>query len=80
MMHKKNAIWGYARVGVRFCRAMLDDREFSTLVDIAARMGVKSNYASQYKKRLLVARVIEQKSKLLRFALPEFAKYLRSWE
>ena len=62
---------------VRFCQAMTEDSRGSRLADIANRMGVKSNYASQYKKRLLLAGVIDDPSGLLRFAIPGFGEFLK---
>ncbi len=62
---------------IRFCEAMAEDKGGSRLSDVAARMGVKSNYASQYKKRLLTAGVIEASSGFIRFAIPGFAEYVR---
>lgn len=34
-----------------FLRAMLEDQDVSLVADIAQRMGVASNYASQYRAR-----------------------------
>lgn len=63
---------------VRFCEALAEDAGGSKLSDIAAKMGVRSNYASQYKKRLLTAGVIEDVNGLLKFSLPGFGDYLKS--
>jgi hypothetical protein len=61
----------------RFLAAMLQDDSESTLADIAARMNVKSNYASQYKRRLLEQGVIgETTFGTLRFDMPAFKEYL----
>ena len=46
---------------MKFLAAMVEDPHESTLADIATRMGVKSNYASKYKARLLAAGVIDEK-------------------
>lgn len=63
----------------RFLAAMLDDEKESELADIAERMGVKSNYAAQYKRRLLEQGVIgEAASGTLHFDLPVFRDYLES--
>ena len=62
---------------VRFCEAMAEDGGASRLSDVATRMGVKSNYASQYKRRLLTAGVIEVSNGFLRFAIPGFGEYVR---
>ena len=61
---------------LRFCVAMLEDRKSSRLSDVAARMGVKSNYASTYKKRLLAAGVIDEHAGALRFAIPGLREHL----
>lgn len=61
----------------RFLAAMILDEEESELAQIAARMNVKSNYASQYKRRLLEQGVIgETVSGTLRFDMPAFREYL----
>jgi hypothetical protein len=61
----------------RFLAAMLQDDTESTLADIASRMNVKSNYASQYKRRLLEQGVIgETAFGTLRFDMPAFKEYL----
>lgn len=60
----------------RFCGAMLEDAHASDLSDIARRMGVKSNYAAQYKKRLLLAGVIAERGGSLAFDIPGFREYL----
>lgn len=61
----------------RFLAAMLPDAEVSSLADVAERMGVKSNYASQYKRRLLEQGVIGEPQKgYVRFELPMFREYL----
>lgn len=62
----------------RFLAAMLPDERESALADIAARMGVKSNYASQYKRRLLEQGVIGEYCKgYVRFDMPAFREYLQ---
>ena len=43
---------------IRFLEAMLDDSGPSSLSGVSARMGVKSNYASKYKERLLTAGIL----------------------
>lgn len=61
----------------RFLSAMLQDDDVSSLADVAARMGVKSNYASQYKRRLLEQGVIgEPQRGYVRFELPMLREYL----
>ena len=62
---------------LRFLTAMLDDEHESKLSDISARMGVKSNYASKYKSRLLDRGVITDRGQgYLAFDLPGFRDYL----
>ena len=64
-------------VDMEFLMAMTPDADASALADIAERMGVKSNYASKYKARLLAAGVIETKRRgLYTFALPGLREYL----
>lgn len=66
---------------LRFLGAMLPDEETS-LADISRRMGVRSNYASKYKERLLESGVIEDCGQNhLRVALPGFKAYVREhWD
>ena len=60
----------------KFVSAMLEDAEESSLADIAWRMGVKSNYASRYKRRLLEQGVIgEYGTNNLRFEIPSSRAY-----
>ncbi len=62
---------------LRFLVAMLPEDE-SALADIAARMGVASNYASKYKERLLESGVIgDCGHNTFRFDLPGFRSYLQ---
>lgn len=62
---------------LRFLEAMLPDAE-SSLADIAARMGVASNYATKYKGRLLESGVIgDCGHNYFRFDLPGFREYLQ---
>lgn len=64
---------------LRFLRAMLDDDGDSSLADIAKRMGVKSNYASQYKRRLLEQGVIGERERgYVGFDMPMLHEYLAS--
>lgn len=59
-----------------FLEAMLDEAQDIPLKTIAAKMGVGSNYASQYKKRLLEQGVIsEYYPGYVRFDLPVFKEY-----
>lgn len=60
----------------RFIAAMLQDPEKSTLSAVASRMGVKSNYASRYKRRLLEQGIIgEYGRNVLRFEIPASREY-----
>lgn len=43
---------------IRFLEAMLPDQQPSSLADVVTRMGVRSNYASKYKERLIDAGVL----------------------
>ena len=62
---------------LRFLRAMLPDAHGSTLSGISTRMGVKSNYSTKYKTRLLNRGVIGERSDgTLDFDLPGFREYL----
>lgn len=61
-----------------FLEAMLDDPVESRLADVAKRMGVKSNYASKYKSRLLAQGVIGERgrSSVFAFEMPGFREFL----
>lgn len=62
---------------LRFLQAMLEDEGDSRLADIAQRLGVKSNYASQYKRRLLEQGVLGERGRgYVGFELPMFREYL----
>lgn len=64
---------------VRFLKAMLPDRKESRLTDIAKRMGKKSNYVSQYKRRLLEEGVIGERGRgIVGFDIPGFRDYLEN--
>lgn len=63
---------------VKFLRAMIEDPGPSTLADIAQRMGKKSNYASEYKRRLIEQGVIADCGQgYLRIEIPFFKEYLK---
>ena len=63
---------------VRFLAAMLEDDGPSELADIAARLGKKSNYASEYKRRLIEQGVLADCGQgYLRIDIPLFKDYLR---
>lgn len=62
-----------------FARAMLPDANGSRLSDVASRMGKGTNYASTYKKRLLMQGVIaEQPGGTFDFEIPFMREYLRT--
>lgn len=66
-----------SRGDLRFLVAMLPDQKTSAMADVARRMGVKSNYASQYRRRLLEQGIIgEPQRGYLRFDMPGFRDYL----
>ena len=63
---------------VRFLAAMLPDEGPSALADIARRMGKKSNYASQYKARLVEQGVVAEMGQgNVVIELPLFKEYLQ---
>lgn len=56
---------------------MLPDSGPSRVSEIAKRMGVASNYASQYKRRLLEDGVIGERGRgLVGFDIPAFREFL----
>ncbi len=63
---------------IAFLEAMLDDPHESRLAHISSRMGVKSNYATKYKSRLLAQGVIGERgrSNVLGFDIPGFRDFL----
>ena len=58
-----------------FVYAMLEDENGSRLKDIARRLNKSNGYAFTYKTRLQRAGVIDEKNKILNFALPFFREY-----
>ena len=57
---------------------MLEDDGPSELADIASRLGKKSNYASQYKRRLQEQGIVGDVGQgRIRIELPMFKDYLR---
>jgi len=63
---------------IRFLEAMLPDAGETDVADIKARMGKKSNYVSQYKRRLVAQGVIEDRGHgMLAIEIPFFKEYLR---
>ena len=62
---------------IEFLLAMLPDSGPSRTSEIAKRMGVASNYASQYKRRLLEDGVIGERGRgLVGFDIPAFREFL----
>lgn len=62
-----------------FLRAMLEDQDVSLVADIAQRMGVASNYASQYRARLVEQGIIGTRGRgNVAFDMPHFKEFLRS--
>lgn len=56
---------------------MLADGGESKIADVAERMGVKSNYASQYRARLIEQGIIGERGRgRVGFDLPYFKEYL----
>lgn len=63
---------------VRFLAAMLEDEGPSELADVARRLNKKSNYASQYKRRLQEQGIVGEVGQgRIRIELPLFKDYLR---
>lgn len=63
---------------IRFLEAMSADDQPNSLADISARMGVRSNYASKYKERLLEAGVLGDAGHgYYTVELPGFREYVR---
>lgn len=64
---------------IRFLAAMLPDCNVSRVAEVAKRMGVASNYASQYKRRLLEGGIIGERGRgIVGFDIPGFKDYLRA--
>lgn len=60
-----------------FAKAMLQDEEYSTISDIAKRIGRSNSYTAQYKRRLLEQGVIEENyDKSVRFSLPGMREFV----
>lgn len=63
---------------VEFLTAMARDERDSAMSDVAARMGVTGDYAQKYRRRLIVAGVIQSKRRgYVSFAVPYLAEHLR---
>lgn len=66
-----------SRGDVRFLEAMVSCEQPASLANISAKMGVKSNYASKYKERLLVAGVLGEAGQgHYSIDLPGFRQYV----
>ena len=64
---------------IEFLKAMIPDAEESSMSDVSARMGVSSDYAQQYKRRLTDNGIIEQHRRgYVRFAIPYMKEHMRS--
>ncbi len=62
-----------------FLFAMLEDGDVSVVTEIASRMGVKGNYAGQYKRRLLEQGLIGDRGYgRVAYELPGFRRFLES--
>jgi hypothetical protein len=67
-----------SKTDLLFLRAMTEDNDVSTLTDIAERMGVTTNYANQYRKRLLEHGIVGVRGRgKLGFEIPMLRDYLR---
>lgn len=63
----------------RFLAAMAEDDGPSAISDMARRLGVDSNYANQYRARLIASEVIVPTSRgFVDFTLPYMREYLRA--
>lgn len=63
---------------IRFLIAMLEDERSSRMADVAARMGVSAGYAAQYRRRLMEAGVIGQRSRgVVGFDMPGWREFMR---
>lgn len=59
--------------------SMLEDQDVSLVADIAQRMGVASNYASQYRARPVEQGIIGTRGRgKVAFDMPRFKEFLRS--
>lgn len=71
-----NTVSDLSEKDTEFLFAMLEDENGSRLKDIADRMNKTNGYAYTYKVRLQHAGVIDEKNKILYFALPFIREYL----
>lgn len=68
-----------AQGDLAFLRAMLEDQDVSLVADIAQRMGVASNYASQYRARMVEQGIIGTRGRgKVAFDMPHFKEFLLS--
>lgn len=72
------ALTGLSDVDKSFLVAMAKDRGPSRMADVQTRLGVNASYASQYRRRLIDAELIEQAGHgRVAFTLPFLREYLR---
>ena len=63
---------------IAFLNAMLDDKEYSKMSDIASRLEVSAKYAGMYRKRLIEQGIIGSRGHgKVAFDLPMFREYLQ---
>ena len=63
---------------IAFPGVMMEDAGNSKMADIAARLGVSAGYAAQYRRRLLEAGVIGQRSRgVVGFELPGWRGFMQ---
>ena len=59
--------------------SMFEDQDVSLVADIAQRMGVASNYASQYRARMVEQGIIDTRGRgKVAFDMPHFKEFLLS--
>jgi hypothetical protein len=62
---------------ILFLKAMLDDKEYSKMSDIATRLSVSTKYAAVYRRRLISHGIIGSRGHgKVAFDLPKFREYL----
>jgi hypothetical protein len=70
---------GLSEKDLAFLEAMLDDGDYSTISDIAKRMGVAPKYASMYRSRLMEQGLINGVGYgKVAFDLPMFREYIQN--
>jgi hypothetical protein len=73
-----STIHDLSETDLRFLEAMTIDDKESKMSDIANRMGVSANYASQYRQRLIEQGVIAKvRTGVVAFEIPMLKEYLR---